>query len=209
MIRRLAQWIRHGEEGFTLSEMLVVLVIMSIVIAALVSVLAMSITQNTQIQEQSTLQTEVRSVVENMARELRQAYSGDTTYPILTATSTSLEFMSPDRATPFHNRHIAYRLASGQVDRAMTTSTDTDGAPWTGFGWTSYAGVPAGSWGKQVGSVTNSAIFTYFNKSGAQLTGTITPSAVYRVLITVQVATKGNATRKFTYSTSASVRSEP
>ena len=87
MTRRLAQRIRHGEAGFTLSEMLVVLVIMSIVIAALVSVLAMSITQNTQIQEQSTLQTEVRSVVENMARELRQAYSGDTTYPILTATT--------------------------------------------------------------------------------------------------------------------------
>ena len=75
-----------------------------------------------------------------MARELRQAYTGDTTYPIQTATATTLQFLSPDRATPFHNRHIAYRLASGgQIDRAMTTSTDTDGAPWTGSRWTSFA----------------------------------------------------------------------
>ena len=117
VIARLATRARHDQAGFTLSEMLVVLVIMAIVIAALVSVLAMSITQNTQIQDKSTLQTEVRSVVENMAKEIRQAYSGDTTYPILTATTTSLEFLSPDRATPFHNR--AHRLpARVRADRS-------------------------------------------------------------------------------------------
>ncbi len=88
----------------------------------------------------------------------------------------------------------------------MTTSTDTDGAPWIGFGWTSYAGVPAGSWGKQVGSVTNSAIFTYFDKSGAQLSGH--DHAVFglsRPDHRDRWRRRGNATRKFTYSTSASV----
>ena len=208
MSRALYRRLRD-EAGLTLSELLVVLVIMGIIIAALALVLSMSITHSSQIQEQSTLQSEVRGVVDGMARELRQAYTGDLTYPIKTATGTTLEFMSPDKAVPYHNRHIAYRLASGQLDRALTTSTDTDGAPWTGFAWTTFGAVPSGAWTKQVGSVSNAAVFSYFDKTGTQLTGTITPSAVYRVLITVEVATKAASTRKFTYSTSASLRWEP
>ena len=193
----------------TLSEMLVVLAIMGIILAALAGVLSMSITQSSNIQEQSTLQTEVRNTVDTMARELRQAYTGDSTYPIVTATSTTLMFYSPDKAVPFHNRLIAYRLASGQIDRAMTTSTDTDGSPWTGLAWTAFGSIPSASWAEQVDSVKNSAVFTYFDSTGAQLSGTITPSSVYRVLITVTVATKAASTRQYTYSTSASLRWKP
>lgn len=193
----------------TLSEMLVVLAIMGIILAALALVLSMSITQSSQIQEQSTLQTEVRATVDTIARELRQAYTGDSSYPIVTATSTTLMFYSPDKAVPFHNRLIAYRLASGQIDRAMTTSTDTDGPPWTGLAWTSFGSIPADAWAEQVDSVKNSAVFTYFDSTGAQLSGTITPSSVYRVLITVTVATKTVSTRQYTYSTSASLRWKP
>lgn len=208
MIRALYLRLRQ-EAGLTLSEMLVVLAIMGIILAALALVLSMSITQSSQIQEQSTLQTEVRTVVDGMARELRQAYTGDSTYPIETATSTTLQFLSPDKAVPFHNRRIAYSLSGGQINRALTTSTDTDGPPWAGLAWTSFGSIPAGSWAKQVGSVKNTAIFTYFDKTGAQLSGTITPSSVYRVLITVTVATKAASTRQYTYSTSASLRWEP
>ena len=179
----------------TLSEMLVVLAIMGIILAALAGVLSMSITQSSQIQEQSVLQTEVRNVVDTMARELRQAYSGDSNYPIETSTSTTLQFLSPDKAVPFHNRRIAYRLAGGQIDRAMTTSTDTDGAPWSGLAWTTFGSIPSGSWSKQISSVVNSAVFSYYNKSGTLLTGTVTPSSVYRVQITVTVATKAASTQ--------------
>ena len=204
LYRRLRQ-----EDGLTLSELLVVMVIMGIILAAMSLVLSMSITSSSQIQEQSSLQTEVRGTIDTMAREIRQAYTGDTSYPIETATSTTLQFLSPDKAAPYHNRRIDYRLASGQIDRAMTTSTDTDGPPWTGFTWTSFGSIPAASWSKQVGSVSNAAVFTYYDKSGALLSGTITPSSVYRVVITVTVATKAAATRQFTYSTSASLRWEP
>ena len=69
----------------TLSELLIVLAIMGVILAALAGVLSMSITQSSQIQEQSTLQSEVRATVDTMARELRQAYTGDSTYPIVTA----------------------------------------------------------------------------------------------------------------------------
>jgi prepilin-type N-terminal cleavage/methylation domain-containing protein len=207
-MRRLHLRLRD-EAGMTLSEMLVVLAIMGIILAALAGVLSMSITQSSQIQEQSVLQTEVRNTVDTMARELRQAYTGDSTYPIVTATPTTLMFYSPDKAVPFHNRLIAYRLASGQIDRAQTTSTDTDGAPWTGFAWTTFGAIPAGSWSKRVDSVKNSTVFTYFDSTGAQLSSSPTPSSVYRVLITVTVATKVSSTRQYTYSTSASLRWKP
>lgn len=208
MMRALYLRLRQ-EAGLTLSEMLVVLAIMGIILAALAGVLSMSITQSSQIQEQSTLQTEVRAVVDTLARELRQAYTGDTSYPIETASATTLQFMSPDKAVPFHNRRIAYRLAGGQLDRAATTSTDTDGPPWAGLAWTSFGSIPAGSWRRQFDSVKNAAVFSYYNKAGTLLTGAITPSSVYRVLITVTVATKAASTRQYTYSTSASLRWEP
>ncbi len=128
---------------------------MGVILAALALVLSMSITQSSQIQEQSTLQTEVRGALDTMASELRQAYTGDTTYPIETATATTLQFLSPDRAAPFHDRRIAYRLAGGQIDRAETTSTDTDGPPWVGLAWTSFGSIPTSAWSKQVGSVSN------------------------------------------------------
>lgn len=204
LYRRLRQ-----EDGLTLSELLVVLAIMGVILAALTLVLGMSITQSSQIQEQSTLQTEARSTLDMLAKEIRQAYTGDLTYPVETATSTTLQFLSPDRAVPFHNRRVAYRLSGGQIDRAETTSTDTDGPPWAGFAWTSFGSIPAGSWSKRTDSVANAAIFTYYDKAGTLLTGTITPSSVYRVVMTVTVATKAAATRQFTYSTSASLRWEP
>ncbi len=197
------------EDGLTLSELLVVLAIMGVILAALVGVLSMSIKQSSQIQEQSTLQTEVRAAIDTMASEIRQAYTGDTSYPIETATSTTLQFLSPDRALPYHDRRIAYRLASGTLSRAQTASTNTNGPPWTGFAWTSFGSIPSASWVPRVGSVTNAAVFTYYNKSGTLLSGTITPSSVYRVVIRVTVATKAASTRQYTYSTSASLRWEP
>ena len=77
------------------------------------------------------------------------------------------------------------------------------------FAWTSFGLIPSGSWSTQLGSVANTAVFSYYDKSGTLLTGLITPSSVYRVLITVTVATKAASTRQYTYSTSASLRWEP
>jgi Tfp pilus assembly protein PilW len=189
--------------------MVVVMAILGIVIAMLVVVLSLTIRQSSQIEEQSALQTDIRATADVLARELRQAYTGDASYPIETATGTTLQFLSPDMAAPYHNRRIAYRLTGGHLDRASTTSTDTDGPPWAGLAWTTFATVPAGAWAKRVVSVRNAAVFTYFDKSGALLSGTITPSAVYRVKITVTVSTDANTARQFTYSTSASLRWAP
>lgn len=204
-LRRL----RREESGYTLIEMLNVMAILGVIFTVLALVLSLSIRQSSQIQEQSSLQAEVRATADTAARELRQAYTGDATYPIETATSTNLQFLSPDMAIPFHIRRIAYRLTGGHLDRAITTSTNTDGPPWAGLAWTTFATVPSSSWAKQVGSIRNSAVFSYYDKSGVLLSGAITPSSVYRVKITVTVATDANTQRQFTYATSASLRWAP
>ena len=203
------QRLQDEESGLTLTEMLTVLAIMGVVMAALVLVFSTSIRVSSQVQEQGVLQAEVRATVDSMAREIRQAYTGDSSYPIETATGTTLQFLSPDRAVPYHDRRIAYRLASGKIQRALTTSTDTDGPPWAGLAWTTFGSIPAGSWAMRVGSVKNAAVFTYYDKTGTLLTGSITPLSVYRIKVTVTVATKAASTRQFTYSTSTSLRWEP
>ena len=208
MKRRLHRlW--HEESGITLTELLDAMAILGIILAVMALILSMSIRQSSQIQEQSTLQTEVRATVDEMARQLRQAYSGDATYPIETASPTTLQFLSPDEATPFHDRRIAYRLTGGHLDRALSVSANTDGPPWTGLAWTTFATIPANRWATLVGSVRNAAVFSYYDKSGALLTGTINPTSVYRVQITVTVSTDVQVARQFTYSTSASLRWAP
>jgi prepilin-type N-terminal cleavage/methylation domain-containing protein len=214
MIGNLYRRLRE-EAGFTLSEMLTVLAIMGIILAALALGMSLTITQSSQIQEQSTLQTETRAAIDRMARELRQGYTGDTTFPIKTATATSIEFLSPDKGTPFRNRRIAYRLTGGHIDRAQTTSTNTDAPPWTGFTWTSLGAVPASEWAQRVPSVTSSTLFTYYGKtldSSTQkpvlLTGTIDPTLVGQVGISATVMTKTGG-RQYTYSTSVSLRWAP
>ena len=125
---------RLGDEaGITLSETVVVVAIVGIVIGALAGVLSMAIRSSDQLSDQSTLQTEVRASVDQLVRDLRQAYSGDSSYPILAASGTTLEFLSPDLQVPFHNRRLAYRLTAGHFDRAITTSTDTDGTALDGM----------------------------------------------------------------------------
>jgi prepilin-type N-terminal cleavage/methylation domain-containing protein len=200
---------RREQSGQTLSEMVVVMAIVGVILSAFATALSMSIRQSSQLHEQSTLQTEVRAAVDSLAAELRQAYTGDATFPIETATATTLQFLSPDKATPFHDRRIAYRLLGGQLSRALTTSANTDGPPWTGFAWSSFGSIPASAWSTEAGSVVNSAVFAYYDQTGVLLTGTIVPASVFRVKITITVATGAAPNRQFSYATSASLRWTP
>jgi prepilin-type N-terminal cleavage/methylation domain-containing protein len=183
------------EDGFTLVELMVAMVVIGIVFAMFSVVLSATVRHSNEVRENTVLQGEARAAVDRLASDLRQAYTGDDTSPIQTMTATQLTFLSPDRGTPFHLRKIAYRLTGHDLERATALSTTTTGPPWT---------FPSlGSYAKQVGSITNTTLFTYFDAAGA---ATTTPADVASVKVTVTVATATAATRLYTYTTSIAPR---
>lgn len=187
-----------SEGGFTLSEMLVVISILGLILGAFSLIFSSAIRHSGEIQEQNLLQTEVRAATDRIAREVRQAYVGDGTSPIETTTGTQLQFLSLDAAEPYHLRRIVYRLTSGTLERAMATSTNTGGPPWT---------FPAlSAWGPLVDSIKNATPFTYFDGASPAPNATTTAASVRSVTITLTVATATAPGRQIIYTTSAALR---
>jgi prepilin-type N-terminal cleavage/methylation domain-containing protein len=168
----------RGESGFTLIETLVTIAIMGIVMAVFGQVLLTSSKTSNRVEEQATLQNEVRFVVDQLTTALRQATNAGGTSPVESLTSTSLTFDSPDRLTPFHLRRISYRLLNGQIERSVATSTDTDGWPWV---WP----VAPATYVAQIGSVTSPSLFTFYDADGVVTTD---PNAVRSARISVTVS---------------------
>ena len=183
------------QDGFTLIELVISMAVIGIIFMVFSVVMGSTIRTSTEVQEDSVLQGEVRATVDAIAKDLRQAYTGNGTPALETMTGTQLQFLSPDRKTPFHLRRISYRLTGQQIQRAMATSTNTGQPPWTFPALSGYL--------KQVGSVKNSAIFAYYDASGAVTTN---PSDVAGVTITVVVANPQAPNRQFTYATSVALR---
>jgi type II secretory pathway component PulJ len=166
----------RDERGVGLIELLVSLMLIGVIVAAWSSLTTATVKSNGRTQELATLGTEVRAAVDTLAADLREAQCNGTTKPVTTSTTTQLTFYSPDRLTPFHLRQVSYRLSGGQLQRAIATSTDNDGAPWS---------IPAlGAWTTMLGSVTNTSIFTYKNADGA---ATTTPTNVASATVTLIV----------------------
>jgi Tfp pilus assembly protein PilW len=177
LTRRLRLLHVSSESGVGMIELLVGMIGLALVVAAWSGLMTTTVKTNGRTQELSALGTEVRAAIDMLSADLRQALCNGTTTPVTTSTGTQLTFYSPDRATPFHLRQISYRLSGGQLERAFATSTNTDGPPWT---------IPAlGGWAKQVGSVTNTAAFTYKDANGASTTN---PTAVASVNVVLTVA---------------------
>jgi prepilin-type N-terminal cleavage/methylation domain-containing protein len=192
-MRRLISLARR-EDGMTLVELLVALPLLSILLMAFTLTLTTTTHWGDQVQEDSVIQTEARAVIDGLAKDLRQAYTGNTPAPIESMSGTTITFDSPDRSTPFRLRRISYRLTAGQIDRQSATSTNT-AAPWT---------FPAMSaWTKQMGSVVSSTAFSYFDASGAT---TVDPTTVQTVRISLTVTTGSSQGRRFTYSSTVSLR---
>ena len=197
MTRRTPVAPAGNHDGFTLVELVVSMVLIGAVFTIFSITMSSTIRNSTEVQEDSVLQGEVRATVDAMAKDLRQAYTGNGTPALEFMSGTQIQFLSPDRLTPFHLRRISYRLASGRIERASATSTNTTQPPWTFPSLSPYA--------TQVGSVVNSTVFTYYNSADPPVQ-TAVAGDVASVTITVTVATPQSPNRKFTYATSVALR---
>jgi prepilin-type N-terminal cleavage/methylation domain-containing protein len=201
------------EAGFTLIEMLVTMFIIGIVFSAFGLVMSTTVTHSTLITNEGVVQTQVRTTLNQMTEDLREATvsSVGATSPFVTAAGamspTSITFYAPDGsydpANPaaYHLREISYQVtAGGNLQRTSVVSSNTSGPPWT---------LPAlGGYVTQFGGIANSTtVFTYYDGSQpAQLT--TTPTAVRTVVVTVNVTVPGTP-HVFSYSDSATLRETP
>ena len=186
----------RSERGFTIVELLVTMTVMAIVLTVFAQVLITTSNTSSRVEEQSSLQNEVRATVDRLTTDFRQATNTNGTTPVESLSGTTVTFDSPDRTTPFHLRRIAYQLVGGSLQRSVTTSTDTDGWPWL------WPATP-GPWIEQVGSVTNATPFVFLDANGVV---TSDPNAVRSVRISLTVAPRQTQGGSSSYTALVSIR---
>jgi prepilin-type N-terminal cleavage/methylation domain-containing protein len=184
-----------GEAGFTLVEVVISMAVIAVIFAMYSVVMSSTIRGSTRVQENSVLQGEVRSAVEAIARDLRQAYTGNGTPALETMTASQIQFLSPDRSTPLHLRRINYRVSGKLLQRAMARSSNTGAPPWT------FPALPAYS--TELGSVSSSTVFSYYAADGSVTT---TAADVAGVTIRVSVTNPSTPNVAYTYATSVALR---
>jgi prepilin-type N-terminal cleavage/methylation domain-containing protein len=186
----------RDERGFTAVEMMATMAVMGIVMAVFGQMLVASSKVSSRVEEQATLQNDVRAAVDRLTTDLRQATNANGTSPVESLSGTTVTFDSPDRMTPFHLRRISYRLVNGRFERSSITSTDNDGWPWV---WPTAAA----TWTPEIGSVTNAAAFTFYDANGAV---TVDPTAVRSARIGVTVAPRQAQGGSAAYAALVSIR---
>jgi prepilin-type N-terminal cleavage/methylation domain-containing protein len=186
----------RDEQGFTVPEMLVTIVLLAIVLTVFGQMLITSSKTSNRILEQTTLQAEVRAAIDRLTTDLRQATTTTPTSPVGSISGTAFTFDTPDRSTPFHLRRISYRIVNGTLERSTTLSTDSDGAPWV---WPSTTG----PWIPEVTSITNASPFVFYDANG---TATAAVSSVRSLRVTFTVAPKQTQGGSSTYSSLVTIR---
>lgn len=214
---------RYGSEsGFTLVELMVAMPLMLLVMGGLTIMLTTLNHWGAHTQEATTLQSEARSSLNQIEYNVRGAFVGDGTTPILSATATSMTLYAPDgypatvsgtTVSSFHLMKVSYQVMGGMLQRQFMTSTNTypTAPPWTFTGsmgaWNTILG--------QANSITNTDVFSYYTAAGAQavpptpLTFPIAdPTGVRAIGIKLTLSTGGSQPQKFTVKDIVALREE-
>ena len=167
----------EDQAGMTLIELTVALALLGVFLVAALGTFASGWRGAADLDRETVRQAEARAAMDTLVADLRQAHTGDTALPPVTAVSTrAITFHSPDRAQPHHIRRIRYRVTGTVLERSVTTSTNTGAPPWT---------FPAeGRWVPVADGVQAGTIFTARDATGA---ATTTAAAVRRVEIALAV----------------------
>jgi prepilin-type N-terminal cleavage/methylation domain-containing protein len=134
------RWIRiaRDKRGFTLIEIIVVMVLLGVVTTMFSATYTTTVNRSSHVQAQNIAQTEVRAALNRLVSDLRNATTGGTTAPIYSAGASSISFYSPDELAPNSTtgqvtlRMITYSINTSNVlQRQVTnvTSYDSNGNP--------------------------------------------------------------------------------
>jgi type II secretory pathway component PulJ len=222
------------EDGFSLTELLVVLPTLSLVLGGLIVMMTTLTHWNSVTTEQLTIQQSFRPTLDSMMRDIRGSMPPSVGgLGVLSADSTSITLYAPDGAaatsgtsSPFHLREIAYRFSGGALQRQMVTSTNTyttvtSTLPWGN--WTSASGAfPVSGFpfstkwitllgsGLSTGSAAlASATFSYFDGDGNSIATPVSSAnlgLVRTVEVDVTATTGGSVGKRSTYSNTATIR---
>lgn len=204
-MRRAIRHLRRDERGMSLVEVMTVMAILGIVLAAFSAILSTSLTQSAQETEATAIQAEARASIEQFARDFRQIYTDvDDAWPVEAISSTSIQFTSPQRLTPFKLQRIQWQLNGTDLQRRFVTSAET-ASPFT-----FPTSITSATWDTRARAVrnTSTAVFTGYEADG--VTQTTNPADVRIVKITLEVSTSGGQkARKFTFTTRIHPRVTP
>ncbi len=235
MIRRTLTRLRR-QEGFSLTELLVVMPVMAILLAVIMGMLVTLLRGNTtatgQVSQQSTYFPTIDAMMQDVRNALPPTQGGS---PLVSATSTQIVFYSPDEAysasgatSPFHLREIAYRFSGGALQKQLITSTNTyttvtSTTPWAS--WTSSSGTfPLASFPKSTGWRTllgsglvsdgsspaiSSASFTYYDGSGNIISSPVSASNLLilkTIAVSAVTSVPGSPSSTTTYTDTATIR---
>jgi len=233
--RRLLDRLRR-EDGFTLTELLVVLPILTIMVTAVTGTVIVLMSRNSQETGQLTQQETFFPTLDNVMADLRTAMPpGLGGAALISATSSSIVFYSPDRiyalsgtTSPFHLREVAYQFSGGSLQKQFVTSTNTyttivSTTPWGT--WTSAAGnfplssttfPSSANWhtllGAGLGSSSPSIVsasFSYYDGNGNTIATPVSAAnigLVRTIQVTVTAASGGAPSTQTTYSNTATIR---
>jgi type II secretory pathway pseudopilin PulG len=224
------------EDGFSLTELLVVMPVMAILLAVIMGMLVALLRGNSQTTGQLTQQSTYFPTIDAMMQDVRNALPpSEGGSPLLSASATQLAFYSPDEAyatsgttSPFHLREIAYRFSGGALQKQLVTSTNTystvtSTTPWGN--WTSSSGTfplatfpTTAAWRTILGTglasdgsspSISSASFAYYDASGNLLSTPISAAnllIVKTVTVSVTASIAGSPSSTTTYTDTATIR---
>src|SRR6266481_2953183 len=187
--------------GFTLIEMLVVIVITGLVGAAVTGTIQYFYQKNAYLLEQTDALDNARRAMLDAVRTLREAsYGDDGSFPVANAATSTITFYADINNTGSVQK-IRYYISNGTLFRGVTSSA---GVPPV------YVGQPevTTTVASFVRNASSTPLFTYFDSTGAVLSATSTnPALISAVTISVWIDLNPNrAPNVFNLSETATLR---
>ncbi len=127
----------HGQDGYTLSELVVVVSLLLVVLVPILTTLLRANTGSNDLRKNTEVRATTRQVVDVLVRDFRQAQTRQAGMGHVVAMSpSSITFYSPDKTVVaasstgfYYLRRITYTIVGSTLTRQVTTSTNQS-PPW-------------------------------------------------------------------------------